>query len=71
MQQFPVVPMMDPALAIRAARNYRLLRGRGITIRKTVDLLTGTYCIENGHHLLHDDRDFDPMAAYLGLQILI
>jgi predicted nucleic acid-binding protein len=41
----------------------------GITIRKTPDIIIGTYCIERGHTLLHDDRDFQPMQAHLGLQV--
>lgn len=66
---FPVVPMLGEDLAAKAARNYRLLRARGITVRKLADLIIGTYCIEHGHALLHNDRDFDPMAEHLGLQI--
>ena len=56
-------------LAVQAARNYRTLRGKGITIRKTVDLIIGTFCIERHHALLHDDRDFEPMRIHLGLQV--
>jgi len=67
---FDVVPMLDERIAVQAARNYRLLRGKGVIIRKTVDLIIGTYCIEHGHTLLHDDRDFDPMHTHLGLQVL-
>lgn len=65
---FAVVPLLDAELAPRAARNYRKLRERGITIRKTADVIIGTYCIERGHSLLHDDRDFEPMAEHLGLK---
>jgi hypothetical protein len=61
------MPLLDPDLAPRAARNYRRLRERGITIRKTVDVIIGTFCIEYHHTLLHDDRDFAPMEKYLGL----
>jgi predicted nucleic acid-binding protein len=53
---------------VQAARNYRQLRDRGVTVRKTIDMIIGTFCIEQGHELLHDDRDFDPMAQYLGLR---
>jgi predicted nucleic acid-binding protein len=67
---FAVVPFLTPDLAIKAAKNYRMLRSRGITIRKTVDLIIGTYCIEHGHQLLHADRDFVPMIEHLGLQVL-
>jgi hypothetical protein len=45
------------------------LRANGFTVRKTVDMIIGTFCIDRGHWLLHDDRDFDPMARYLGLQV--
>jgi predicted nucleic acid-binding protein len=69
LRRFDVVPMLDGALAVRAAANYRLLRSRGITVRKTVDLIIGTFCIERDHRLLHDDRDFDPMVAHLGLRL--
>jgi predicted nucleic acid-binding protein len=70
LRQFEVVAMLSPDLAVEAAANYRQLRGRGITIRKTVDLIIGTYCIEHGHTLLHGDRDFEPMHTHLGLQVL-
>ena len=55
-------------LAAKAAANYRFPRRRGITIRKTIDLVIGTLCIERGHTLLHRDRDFAPMENLLGLQ---
>jgi predicted nucleic acid-binding protein len=69
LRRFEVVAMLDDRIASSAARNYRTLRARGITIRKTVDLIIGTYCIEHGHALLHDDRDFDPMREHLGLLV--
>jgi len=70
LRRFEVVSLLDPDLAVRAAANYRALRASGITIRKTVDLIIGTFCIERGHVLLHDDRDFEPMVRLLGLQIV-
>jgi predicted nucleic acid-binding protein len=69
LRRFPVVSMLDADLAVEAAANYRLLRNRGITIRKVADLIIGTYCIEHRHSLLHDDRDFEPMRIHLGLQV--
>jgi predicted nucleic acid-binding protein len=66
--QYQIVALSSPELAIKAAANYRLLRRRGITIRKTIDLIIGTFCIERGHALLHSDRDFEPMERFLGLQ---
>jgi predicted nucleic acid-binding protein len=67
LRNFQIVPMAGDAIAVAAARNYRSLRRRGITIRKTIDLLIGTWCIENGMPLLHNDRDFHPMTRHLGL----
>ena len=68
LRQFAIASMLSSALAPRVARNYRLLRDRGVTPRKTVDMIIGTFCIEGGHRLLHADRDFDPLAEYLGLR---
>ena len=56
-------------IAIQAAQNFRKLRKHGITIRKTIDVIIATFCIENGIELLHNDRDFDPMEELLGLKI--
>lgn len=70
LRQFVVVPMLNPALAVRAAANFRVLRGLGITVRKTIDLIIATFCIENDHDLLHHDRDFTPFAKHLGLRTL-
>ena len=67
LRRFEIVPMAGEAIAVEAARNFRLLRKRGITIRKTIDLLIGTWCIENRRPLLHNDNDFRPMARHLGL----
>jgi hypothetical protein len=63
------VSMLDPQLAVLAARNYRLLRRRGITIRSSIDMLIGTYCLEHGHALLQRDRDFEPMRDHLRLTL--
>ena len=57
-------------ISLKAAENYRILRKKGITIRKTIDTIIGTFCIENNFKLLHNDRDFDPMANHLGLIVL-
>lgn len=70
LRRFTIEPMLDDALAARAARNYRLLRGHGVSVRKTIDIIIATFCIERGHVLLHHDRDFDAMAPRLGLQVL-
>jgi predicted nucleic acid-binding protein len=55
-------------IAIQAARNFRTLRERGVTIRKTIDTLIATRCIESDITLLFSDRDFDPFVEYLGLR---
>lgn len=57
-------------IAIASAKNYRTLRSKGLTVRKTIDVLIGTFCIENGIWLLHNDRDFDPMEEHLGLKVV-
>jgi len=62
-----VVDLGGTDLAVQAARNYRHLRGLGITVRKTIDVLIATFCIENGYLLLHNDRDFLPFVEHLGL----
>ena len=57
-------------IAFKAAENYRYLRQKGITMRKTIDVIIGTFCIVNQTKLLHNDRDFDPLVKFLGLEIL-
>ena len=69
LREYAVVPLLGPDLAVKAASNYRKLRALGITLRKTADLIIGTFCIEHRHTLLHADRDFDPMQKYLGLRV--
>ena len=59
------------SLALQSAVNYRLLRQQGITVRKTIDMLIGTFCIQESLWLLHDDRDFEPMASHLGLKVIL
>ncbi|PKO89944.1 MAG: VapC toxin family PIN domain ribonuclease [Betaproteobacteria bacterium HGW-Betaproteobacteria-10] len=63
-----VVSLVGPENAIQAARNYRILRANGVTVRKTMDTLIATYCIENNCTLLFSDRDFNPFVDYLGLR---
>lgn len=57
-------------LAIAAARNFRNIRERGLTVRKTIDCLIATFCLTRGHTLLHRDRDFDVFERNLGLAVL-
>ncbi len=70
LRQHFVEPMVTDRVAVTAARNYRRMRSSGITIRKTIDVLIGTFCIEGGHRLLHDDREFDQMENLLGLAVV-
>ncbi len=65
-----IIRVTDEASAIQAARNYRLIRGKGITVRKTIDTLIATRCIMDGHDLLYSDRDFDPFVEHLGLRVV-
>ena len=66
----PVVVMGGKELAVESAMNYRFLRKKGVTVRKTIDVIIGTFCIHHQLPLLHDDRDFDPMVRFLGLEII-
>jgi predicted nucleic acid-binding protein len=68
--ELPCVDLVGREGALVAADYYRRLRKRGVTVRKTIDVLIGAYCIRHGHALLHADRDFDPMVQHLGLRLL-
>ena len=70
MLSFEVMTIGGVDLGLEAADRYRALRRRGATVRKTIDLLIGTYCIIRDCVLLHSDRDFDPMTRHLGLRTL-
>lgn len=67
LRRFNIAPMAGDEIAVAAARNFRALRRRGVTVRKTIDLLIGTWCIANSAPLLHNDSDFRAMTRYLGL----
>jgi predicted nucleic acid-binding protein len=67
LSSFEIVEIVGRGIAIQAARNYRTLRRLGVTVRKTIDTLIATRCIESGHSLLFSDRDFDPFVEHLGL----
>jgi len=56
-------------MAIKAADNFRLQRKKGVTVRKTIDVLIATFCIEHGFELLHNDKVLEPMKEILGLQV--
>jgi len=68
MRHFPVVTMLGSEMATKSAENYRKLRQQGITVRKTIDVMIATYCMNHALPLLYSDRDFDPIVQYLGLQ---
>jgi len=57
-------------IAIKSAVNFRALRKKGVTVRKAIDIIIGTFCIENGHTLLHDDKDFEPLVRHLELKVV-
>jgi predicted nucleic acid-binding protein len=68
--EFEIIDLLDAALAVEAAHYYRQLRAAGHTVRTTIDVLTATYCIREGHSLLHRDRDFDIFEEKLGLRVI-
>jgi predicted nucleic acid-binding protein len=70
LRRFTIFETGGLELATAAARNYRALRGRGRTVRKTIDCLIATFCLREGHALLHCDRDFDSFEQLLGLRIV-
>jgi len=63
----PVVVMLGESRAMGAAARYRRLREKGVTIRKTADLVIGSWCIDENVPLLHADRDFDWLVEHEGL----
>jgi hypothetical protein len=70
LRRFDVLSLVTPDLATQSAAHYRNLRRRGVTVRKTIDMLIGTFCITHGHALLHTDRDFDQLERHLGLRVV-
>lgn len=69
LESFTLVELAGKEVAIQAARNFRTLRRFGVTVRKTIDAIIATCCIERGFALLHSDRDFDAFATHLGLKV--
>jgi len=67
---FDVHNLLNEDIAIKSADNFRILRKKGLTVRKTIDVIIATYCIEHHISLLHADKDFTPFANHLGLRIL-
>lgn len=70
LDKFVHVNMVDVSLAVQSARNFRYLRQKGVTVRKTIDSLIATFCIENDRQLLHNDSDFNGYEKHLGLQVI-
>jgi predicted nucleic acid-binding protein len=70
LMRFNHASLLNPALAVRCAEYYRRLRKMGITVRKTIDCIIATYCIDNQIPLLHNDHDFDPFEQHLGLAVV-
>ncbi|MEA5450137.1 PIN domain nuclease [Leptolyngbya sp. CCNP1308] len=66
-----IFQLIDTDLAINSADNFRTLRKRGITVRKTIDVIIATFCIEAKHALLFSDRDFIPFVQHLGLDAVL
>lgn len=69
LESFEVVPLAGRDVCIQAAQNFRALRRKGVTVRKTIDTIIATCCIQNGYELLHNDRDFDAYVKHLGLRV--
>jgi predicted nucleic acid-binding protein len=67
---FPCVPLVGSQLAAEAARNYRILRAKGVTLRGAIDLLIATFCLVGSHDLLASDRDYPLLARHLGLRLI-
>jgi len=63
-----VVNMLNTSIALRSAENFRTLRKKGVTVRKTIDTIIATYCIENNFSLLYSDTEFRPFQRYLNLR---
>jgi len=70
MSILPCKQMGGYDLAIKSAGNYRKLRKKGITVRKNIDIIIGTFCINENIPLLHDDKDFEPMSEHLSLKTI-
>jgi predicted nucleic acid-binding protein len=70
LSELPIFPTGGQDMALNAARNYRFLRSKGITVRKTIDCFIATFCIAEGYALLHNDRDYIPFETHLGLKVI-
>jgi len=68
LEALTVVTLGGREVAIAAAQNFRILRAKGVTVRKTIDTVIATRCIVDGFELLHNDRDFEPFERHCGLR---
>ncbi|MDX2500788.1 MAG: PIN domain nuclease [Deltaproteobacteria bacterium] len=71
LSELPFRQMGGYNVAVQSAQNYRKLRKIGVTVRKTIDIIIATFCIIEGLTLLHDDRDFDPIASHFPLKAFV
>jgi len=71
LDKLPFRQMGGYNVAIQSAQNYRQLRKAGVTVRKTIDIIIAAFCIIEGLTLLHDDRDFDPIASHFPLKTFV
>lgn len=68
LRSMEIVDLGGAEIGVQAARNFRQLRAKGVTVRKTIDTIIATRCIVDGHALLFSDRDFEPFVRHLGLR---
>jgi len=68
--EFSIFPTGGTGMAVETAMNYQKLRAKGFTVRKRIDCWIATFCLREGHQLLHRDRDFDPFESELGLRVV-
>jgi predicted nucleic acid-binding protein len=68
--EFSIFQTGGTEMAVETATNYRRLKAKGFTVQKTIDCWIATFCLREGHELLHRDRDFDPFESELGLRVV-
>lgn len=66
--ELTIFELLGTKMAVKSANNFRKLRKKGITIRKTADVIIASFCIENNLPLLFSDKDFKPFVEHLGLR---
>jgi predicted nucleic acid-binding protein len=70
LRRFEIFETGSQHVAVESAKNFRTLRFKGRTVRKTIDCLIATFCLAQGHSLLHRDRDFDHFEQVFGLRVI-